>query len=85
MSGTRCTAATSRGIGGELGALAGPHDHRRDHVARARRVVVEAAEHLRRRGGEADLLGELAERALDRRLAGSTRPPGSAHWPGMRA
>ena len=46
-----------------------PHHHRRDEIARARRIVVERAENIARRQFEPDLFGEFAQRRRDRRLA----------------
>ena len=62
-------------------AAPGPHHHRRDHVARARGVVVEAAQHRTGRQVRPDLFTQLAQRGLLRRLAIVERPPGIAHWP----
>ena len=57
------------GIRVQRAGRVGPHDHGRDHEARARGVVVEAAEHGVLAQLEADLLAALAQRGLLGRLA----------------
>jgi hypothetical protein len=54
--------------------IAAPHDHRRDQVAGARRIVVERPEDLGRVTLKPDLLGQFAQRGRGRRLAGIDAP-----------
>jgi hypothetical protein len=47
-----------------------PHHDRRDQVARARRIIVERAQHIVDRGEHAQLLVQLAQRGVPDGLAG---------------
>ena len=56
------------GVGLEPGRVAGPHHHRRDHEARARRVVVEQPDDGVRPDVQPELLVQLAPRRVLGRL-----------------
>ena len=74
-----------RRVGDERRRGPGPDDHRRDREAGAGDVVVEAAEHGVRIEHEPDLLGELAQGRLLRRLAGVDAAAGQGPLAGMVA
>src|SRR5262245_3038300 len=61
-----------------------PDDDRRDHVARACRIVVEESEHCAVVEREADLLAQLPQRGAHRRLAGIDATTGQRPLPRVR-
>ena len=77
--------ATSAGLAASVRARPGPDHHRRDREAGAGDVVVEAAEHGAGVEHEPDLLGQLAQGRLFRRLAGIDATAGQGPLAGMVA
>src|SRR5256885_16788142 len=71
------------GVRRQHGVGAAPEDDRGDEEARARRIVVEQAEHRVGAEREADFLRELAPRGLERGLAGLEPSPRQRPLPGV--
>ena len=56
-------------IGAKLYLVSAPHYHRRDEIARTRRIIVEHAERMLRTEPQAGLLVQLSQRRFDGGLA----------------
>ena len=81
VTGMRWTLATSSRVRPQRPRTAGPDDDGCDHVAGAGGVIVERSQYVAGAERKPHLLVHLAQRGLLGRLAGSMRPPGSAHCP----